>query len=64
MTHEDAWALCRAGGGVREERARRYRRWYRGARRWMMQGAVAVGITGWLLFLCYFAARLGVEVIE
>ena len=64
MTHEDAWALCKARARVRKKRARRYRRWYRVTRRWMMQGAVAVGITGWLLFLCYFAARLGVEVIE
>lgn len=64
MTHEDAWALCKARARVRKKRSRRYRRWYRVARRWMLQGAVAVGITGWLLFLCYFAARMGVEVIE
>ena len=64
MTHEDAWALCKARARVRKKRARRYRRWYRVARRWMLQGAVAVGLTGWLLFLCYFAARMGSEVLE
>ncbi|MDD6127632.1 MAG: hypothetical protein PUB60_05735 [Veillonellaceae bacterium] len=62
MTHEEAWTLCRLRAMERTVRRRKVRRWYRVARRWMMQGAVVVGITGWLLFLLYFTARLGSEV--
>lgn len=64
MTHEEAWMLCRLRAMDRTVRRRRYRRWYRVARRWLFQGAVVIGLTGWALFLCYFAARLGLEALE
>ena len=64
MTHEEAWTLCRLRAMERTVRRRKVRRWYRVARRWMLQGAVTVGLVGWMLFLFYFGLRLGGEVLE
>ena len=64
MTHEEAWTFCKLRAAVRRERARRYRRWYRVARRWMLQGAGTVGLVGGMLVLFYFGLRLGGEVLE